>query len=245
MRNRITIVSVSKSATSSPLIKQSKFSDNFRFRYIINNTNEGLASIYNRHLRLNSDELAERDEGIFNHWVVFVHDDVLIFDGLLEEKLADAFQQYDVIGLAGATKGITLPHKVPALWNTMAPRANFSGLVFHYEKNFKNPLTDYFPTVYGPLNSPATLVDGLFLAVNQDVATKAGLLFDENCPAKFHYYDLIFCIRAKLLNLRVGTYPIFVAHKSHGLEVTSDEFLDGEKYFRNYFKQIATGEKHE
>jgi hypothetical protein len=180
-----------------------------------NNTNS-LASIYN----------IEIEKSNKNEILVFVHDDCIIEDLFLYDKLNEAIKQFDVIGLAGIKSPITIKH--PCLWHLMGHPSQYSGAVAHFDKGDNNKR---FMTSFGKTPERVVLLDGVFLAINTEEILKKGLRFDENNPAKFHFYDLNFSLDANRLKLKCGTWPIWVTHTSHGLEQPSPEWVKASEYF--------------
>jgi len=83
-----------------------------------------------------------------------------------------------------------------------------------------------------PKTFSGLLMDGLFLAVNPK--TTKNVNWDEN--VMFHHYDLLFCLEANKLKLKLGTAPIYVTHESPGLKGFSEEFKKSDAYFKEYFK---------
>tara|TARA_R110002074_G_scaffold387761_1_gene570048 strand:+ start:546 stop:1259 length:714 start_codon:yes stop_codon:yes gene_type:complete len=153
--------------------------------------------------------------------VIFIHDDVSLEDGLLAEKLTEAFKRYDVVGLAG-TKDVVL--RKPALWHLLSKEKDRSGIVAHADGNYISS------TYFGPVPQRCVLLDGLFLAVKlKDLP--AEVLFDENLPAIAHHYDLDFCLTANKHKLKLTTWPIWVVHDSPGLENVESDFIESENYF--------------
>jgi predicted RNA-binding protein len=185
---------------------------------IITNNTESLAKVYNKFINKDNENII----------LVFCHDDLLIEDNAIIEKLNEAIKHYDIIGLAGVKPPITI--KEPALWHLMGNRQNLSGAVAHFDKNSDNKR---FMTSFGPIPERVILLDGVFLAINTEKILEKDLKFDENNPAKFHFYDLHFCLDANKLGLKCGTWPIWCTHKSHGLEQVSQDWLEGQKYFLN------------
>ena len=184
---------------------------------IIENNTESLASIYNKQIANPSN----RDSIL-----VFVHDDCVLEDIMLYSKLMMATEKFDIVGLAGIKAPITI--KSPALWHLMGHPSQYSGAVAHFDKDSTNKR---FMTSFGKTPERCILLDGVFLAINTKRILEKGLRFDEKSPAKFHYYDLNFCLDANKLGLKCGTWPIWVTHKSHGLEQPTQEWKDGERYF--------------
>lgn len=183
----------------------------------VNNKNS-LASVYNKHItEENRDKI-----------LIFVHDDCVIEDSFLVEKVNNALETFDVIGLAGMKSPITV--KEPCLWHLLGERQNMSGAVAHFTGNDD---IERFMTSFGVTPARVILLDGVFLAINTSKVLDARLTFDENNPARFHFYDLDFSLTANSLKLKLGTYPIFCTHVSHGLTTPDSEFYEGQKWFLN------------
>lgn len=183
---------------------------------IVTHNTRSLPEVYNRYI----------NESNRNTILIFAHDDLLIEDLFLLKKLNEAMKSYDVVGLAGMKAPISI--KEPCLWHLMGDRNNMSGAVAHFEKDSDN---NRFVTNFGVTPARVILLDGCFIAINTEKILEKGLRFDENNPAKFHFYDLNFSLDANKLGLRLGTWPIFCTHSSHGLENMSEEFLKGQEYF--------------
>lgn len=235
MEKRVKLVSVSSSNIekslifrSQELINKTAVKDKFFFNGISNNQ-LSLATIYNHYLY---DEESGQDADI----IVFVHDDVFISDyGCFIDKCYESIQRYHVFGVAGGYGEVTIEPNKPSLWHLITQKR--VGYVAHYvEQNYsiKNPYSPNFMTSFGITPHDATLLDGVFLGVCVRSAREYGLKFDENCPSRFHFYDLLFSVNARLKGLKVGVFPINIIHQSHGLKEYDNEFLEGEKYFRNY-----------
>lgn len=184
-------------------------------KLILNNT-DSLASICNKEIEYEANK---------NKILVCVHDDCIIEDLFLPEKLNEAINQYDIIGLAGIKAPITI--KPPCLWHLMGHPSQYSGAVAHFDKG---DLNHRFMTTYGKTPERVILLDGVFLAINIEKILKKGLRFDERNPAKFHFYDLNLSLDANQLGLKLGTWPIWVTHKSHGLEQPSEDWIKGQEY---------------
>lgn len=155
--------------------------------------------------------------------IVFVHDDVIIEDRHLEEKLENYLKKYDIIGLAG---GIEPQIKAPALWHLMCKK--HFGTVGHFVNNNQN----WYGTTFGVSDVRVAIVDGVFIGVNRDVLEKRNLRFDEDLP-HFHHYDILFCLEANAIKLKIGVVPILITHLSPGLTNVSKAYLDSEKVFLN------------
>lgn len=174
---------------------------------------EGLPAIYNRII----DNSAE--PGVH---LLFVHDDVFIHDVFLVERLLEAFQRFDIVGLAGSrSNDLDQPSwalefdpdtLVPLGWQK---HGLFAGAVSHRLAPIERHPPEPELGIYGPLVSPCTLLDGLFLAVRSPILGRySGLRFDERFD--FHHYDIDFCRQATEIGLSLGTWPILVTHASGG-----------------------------
>lgn len=205
----------SKDKYEDLLITKSIRSFNTPFDIQFNNQ-KSLAHLYNSYLNpIYSDMI-----------LVFCHDDCVIEDVFFEDKLNEAIKEFDIIGLAGIQAPITI--KQPCLWHLMGPPSQYSGAVAHFTQNQTN---ERFMTNFGISPKRCIFVDGVFLAINTEKILQTGLKFDEKNPAKFHFYDLNFCLDANKLGLKIGTWPIWITHKSHGLTHTDPEWLKGQDYF--------------
>ena len=166
-----------------------------------------------------------------NSIIVFVHDDVVIEELFFIEKLNEAMEKYDIVGLAGIKSPINItPQK--SLWHLMGSPEQMSGAVAHFTDDTCH---SRFMTHFGTTPERVILIDGVFMAVNVERMLETGHRFDENCPAKFHFYDLNFCLDANKKGLKIGTYPIWITHKSHGLKKITPDWLEGQKYFLNKY----------
>lgn len=162
----------------------------------------GLSSIYN-------DAITRSQSDI----LIFLHDDVWLEDPALLKKIATGLRKFDVIGVAGNKKII----KNQPSWffseykNDQFIRddlKNFSGSIYHGTPGRANL------SMFG--ESPATckLMDGVFLAANRETLRRSQVKFDPTF--EFDFYDLDFCRQACLQNLKIGTWPIKIIHKSSG-----------------------------
>jgi hypothetical protein len=174
---------------------------------------EGLGTVYNRFLQ--SDNAGK--------FIVFVHDDVRIEDLFFVEKLDQAFESFDVVGLAG-TQRPDLDHL--SWFDTRQP---LSGFVVHPNPEHATQVDQSFVvSFYGPTPEPCALLDGCFLGVNADKVLAAGCTFDEQFD--FHFYDLDFCRTCGERKLRVGTWPLWVVHQSGGNFGSPDWNRAAERY---------------
>ena len=161
--------------------------------HVFKDNNRGLSVCYNEILRNPNNS---------NKTVLFVHDDVVIDDLFLYEKLIES--PYAITGLAGAKSFNKQAGKLA--WHLSAPASDYVGEVSH-----ANPEGKIWTTVFGPTKSRALTVDGLFISCK--VNELNGIEFDENF--NFHFYDIAFCLRANDKKVKCGVLPIHVIH--HGL----------------------------
>ncbi|WP_254931373.1 glycosyltransferase family 2 protein [Cyanobium sp. BA20m-14] len=164
---------------------------------------EGLASFYNRAIT----ELPAEGS------VVFLHDDVYLHDWFLQERLREAFEHFDVVGLVGninpAADQPSATHSLDAALRPVRCAASGeAGVINHFDPH------RLAPDVYGPTPHSCGLLDGCFLACRLETLRRTGLRFDPRFS--FHCYDADFCRTAKDLGLRVGTWPIACTHGSPG-----------------------------
>lgn len=186
---------------------------------IYRDNTDGLSKRYN--------EVLEKKE-VKNSILVFAHDDLFIADGFLGEKLNAAMERFDIVGLAGIKAPIEI--KSPAAWHMAGPPEQFSGAVAHYKPN--DPISQWM-TSFGPTPERVILIDGVFIAVNTEKISAAGLRFDEDF--KFHHYDLSFCLRANALKLKIGTWPIYAVHRGLGTSMLTPEWKESEKKFKEKY----------
>jgi len=182
---------------------------------VIYNNKDGLSKIYNRFI-------CDRFK---NQKLIFVHDDVMIEDLFWEEKLTIAFEKYDIVGLAGSKK-CNLKSTMMA-WHLMCDREDMVGEVAH-SKDKK-----FWTTVFGPTDSRALILDGLFIAVDVNRLLETNTFFDENF--KFHHYDISFCIRANQNKLKMGVCPLKVTHYGLGDSMNSEEWKKSSENFKQIY----------
>jgi GT2 family glycosyltransferase len=169
---------------------------------LFDNNRAGLSSIYNHAIQQAKDNPAI---------LVFIHDDIYLSDFFWMDRIREAVEKFDIVGLAGNVRRV--PHQpgwmfVDPSFTRDEPRF-FSGVVGH-GKGF--PCSDV--SMYGPSGLECKLLDGLLLAADSGRLTEAGLGFDEQFA--FHFYDMDFCRQAELKGLKMGTWPISVIHESGG-----------------------------
>lgn len=190
------------------------------FFYKENNT-ESLAKIYNKAIDFAIQESCE--------YLVLCHDDVII-ESDINYKLPSLFQTYDVIGVAGTTE---CKLQEPALWHLMGggfQSKKLHGAVAHGNEKRKTM------TYFGPYPERVLLLDGVFLAISRDVFMK--VRFDEDNPAKWHFYDLDYSLSCHKNGFKLGVSDIMITHASPGLREVTQEFKDGQKWFIEKWKGV-------
>lgn len=178
----------------------------------------GLSSVYNKHIiDSNKDKI-----------LIFCHDDVIIEDMFIVEKLNEAINNFDIVGLAGMQAPITLGN-INA-WHLVGDKSRWSGAVAHFNRS---NISERFMTTFGVMPKRVALLDGLFLAINTQKILENGFKFDEDF--EFHHYDIASCIRANNLKLKLGTWPIWVTHRSGGESINTPQWVESNKKFIEKF----------
>tara|TARA_R110000868_G_scaffold294551_3_gene555075 strand:- start:594 stop:1268 length:675 start_codon:yes stop_codon:yes gene_type:complete len=178
-----------------PSLKKQCDSNSFIDFHLFSDNQRGLSNCYNEILR---------NPKHIDSTVLFVHDDVELNDLFLYEKLIDS--PYSITGIAGAK---TLDKTVDKLaWHLASSREHYVGEVGHRDKSGR-----VWTTLFGPTQSRALIIDGLFISCNVKDLVEKDLYFDEEFG--FHFYDVAFCLRANEKKVTVGVLPINVVH--HGL----------------------------
>jgi GT2 family glycosyltransferase len=177
---------------------------------------QGLATVYNAAI-----EAAKADPAI----LVFVHDDVHLLDFHWAQRIREALDVFQIIGLAGNTSRSPRQASWVHLNDSFAwdKRENLSGVV---------GLGTSFPprnvSNFGAVGRRVRLLDGLLLAAHSTTLNDHKLRFDEQFS--FHFYDMDFCRQAEALGLAMGTFAMSVVHESGG-NFKSDAWSDA---YRRY-----------
>lgn len=171
----------------------------------------GLSTVYNEVLY---------DPENKNTTVLFVHDDVEIHDLFLVDKLLTS--PYSITGVAG-TKSHDKRSKNRA-WHIASKREDYVGEAGHF-----HPSKGYWTTVFGPTNSRALVVDGLFIACKVNDVVNANLKFDETF--QFHFYDIAFCLRANKQKVTCGVLPVCLYHHGLGDSMNTEEWRKSNELF--------------
>ena len=183
------------------------------------NNKQSLHKVYNKAIDFALQEDVER--------LVLVHDDVIL-ESYSERKLDKLFKKFDVIGCAGSTE-VNL--KLPALWHLMGGgfgSGNLHGAVAHGDEERKHM------TAFGEYPKRVVLLDGVFLAIHRRVFEK--IRFDEDCPSKWHFYDLDYSMQCHKAGFKLGVGDILITHNSPGLTSFTDEFNKGQEWFLDKWK---------
>jgi GT2 family glycosyltransferase len=169
--------------------------------YISFENRRGLPEIYNAHINASSGDPIQ----------VFMHDDVWITDYFFADRLVEAFNTYDVVGVAGNRR--ILPNQPSWICadETMKwdEKSNLSGGVSHGQDPFGAV------SIFGTTPAECELLDGVFLAARRSSLVKSKVQFDPRFD--FHFYDLDFCRTARKNGLRLGTWPICLTHQGTGV----------------------------
>jgi hypothetical protein len=214
---KLDIWSVSqKTSKDDTLIQKNKLSSmEDQYNFILGNT-DSLPQVYNKIMDLALETKCDA--------LVLMHDDAW-FDEPPREKIINLIEEFDVLGVAGASK-ITIKH--PALWHIMVERGFSHGKVNHIDDIGNKYLTNF-----GTCPSRAIIIDGVFMAFSREALKN--IRFDEKNPCKFHFYDLDISLNAHLAGLKVGVGDIPITHASLGLREITQDWLTGEKWFLNKY----------
>lgn len=177
------------------------------------NNRQGLANVYNEFL-----DLAIREK--FDY-VMFIHDDVHL-EHDPRPKLEKLFQEFDIVGVAGCSKAKI---KSPALWHLMGGGfggGNIHGAVAHGNADRKHM------TSFGVYPHRVVMIDGVFMAFNRKAIET--VRFDEDCPSKWHMYDIACCLSSVEKGLKIGVGDIMITHESLGLQEFTEDWKAGDKY---------------
>jgi hypothetical protein len=223
MKSKLLIVACTQAKTDSefanlPIYQSLKKqyevnSPNIDF-HVFKDNKRGLSECYNEILR---------DPKNLNSIVLFVHDDVVLEDLFLYEKLVNS--PYSITGLAGAKSFNKQADKLA--WHLSSPKEDYVGEVAHINNN------NVWTTVFGNTNSRALVIDGLFVACKVKDLVEKGLEFDENF--NFHFYDIAFCLRANEKKVTCGVLPIKVIHYGLGDSMLTPQWEEASIRFKETY----------
>jgi hypothetical protein len=205
--------------TDTTLFKTTE--DNSQVEQIVfkENNKQSLHKVYNKAIDFALQEDVQQ--------LVLIHDDVIL-ESYSERKLDKLFKKFDVIGCAGSTEASL---KLPALWHLMGGgfgSGNLHGAVAHGDEKQKHM------TAFGVYPKRVVLLDGVFLAIHRRVFEK--IRFDEDCPSKWHFYDLDYSMQCHKAGFKLGVGDILITHNSPGLTSFTDEFNKGQEWFLDKWK---------
>ena len=163
----------------------------------INNGEKSLSEVYNEIVQESKTDI-----------VVLCHDDIYFDTTSWYYKLKSHFEtsDYGILGVAGTTH----MSETGKWWETNR-RKNMIGIVNHESDGKK--WTSKYSEEFNKSIRQTVIVDGLFIALSK---SKIKHNFDEEFKG-FHFYDIAFCFRNHLENVKVGAITnIRITHKSIG-----------------------------
>jgi len=144
--------------------------------------------------------------------LAFVHDDIWLDDFFTVDHVAEALDEFDLVGVAGNKRRVpgqpTWAHTHVTdqfVWDDLA---NLSGGIAHGKDAWG------FVNRFGESPAECELLDGVFIAARRSTLLEHEVLFDPRF--RFHFYDLDFCRTARSRGLKLGTWPIALTHQSMG-----------------------------
>ena len=161
----------------------------------INNGEKSLSEVYNEIIQESKTDI-----------VVLCHDDIYFDTTSWYYKLKSHFENtdYGILGVAGTTN-------MPETGRWWDLRKNMIGIVNHESGGKK--WTSKYSEDFNKSIRQTVIVDGLFIALSKE---KIKHNFDEEFKG-FHFYDIAFCFRNHLENVKVGVITnIRITHKSIG-----------------------------
>lgn len=208
----------------SPLGRSLKFIDQNEIELqIFAENKQGLPSVYNQAIRMCTAS---------PRILIFMHDDVNIFDYHWTNRVRLGLTRFDILGVVGNIRRV----KFQPTWFSL--RVENKKLVWDRKENLSGILAhgDGFPpfnlSKYGEPGKAVKLIDGVFIAVHSSLCHSKKLLFDERF--EFHFYDLDLCRTAETLGIRIGTWPISLSHLSKGNFITPEWLSEKDSYFSKW-----------
>lgn len=174
----------------------------------INNGEKSLSEVYNEIINESKTDI-----------IVLCHDDIYFDTTGWYHKIKTHFEKSDfgIIGVAGTTN-------MPASGRWWDTKKSMIGIVNHESGGKK--WTSKYSEDFGKSIKSSVIVDGLFIALDK---TKIKHTFDEEFEG-FHFYDIAFCFRNYLENVKVGVITnIRITHKSIGQ--TNEQWEENRKFF--------------
>ncbi|MGF6296511.1 glycosyltransferase [Paraburkholderia youngii] len=189
----------------------------------INNT-QGLPAIYNAAI-----EAAATDPAI----LVFVHDDVWLADFFWQQRIHEALDHFNLVGIAGNKRRV--PGQPAWHSTTLSLEPDAEHLSGSAGRGRGMPCDEV--DLYGPSEQECKLLDGLMLIADSETLLARGVRFDERFA--FDFYDLDFCRQAELAGLRIGTWSLSVIHEG-GHRYGTQSWLEGYvRYLQKYGEQAG------
>lgn len=222
MKDKLLIVTCTEAKTNeefakkpiyNSLQKQYDSNTNVSF-YIFKDNKRGLSECYNEILQ----DLKNADKT-----VLFVHDDVVLDDIFLYEKLTQS--PYSITGLAGAKTFNKSADKLA--WHLASDKSDYVGEVAHFHEG------KIWTTVFGPTQSRALTIDGLFISCKVKDLLEKELVFDTNF--NFHFYDIAFCLRANEKKVSCGVLPIKATHYGIGDSMLTQQWEEANIKFKQIY----------
>lgn len=184
----------------------------------INNGEKSLSEVYNEIVQESKTDI-----------VVLCHDDIYFDTTSWYYKLKSHFEtsDYGILGVAGTTH----MSETGKWWETNR-RKNMIGIVNHESDGKK--WTSKYSEEFNKSIRQTVIVDGLFIALSK---SKIKHNFDEEFKG-FHFYDIAFCFRNHLENVKVGAITnIRITHKSIGQ--TNEQWEQNRELFvKKYGKNL-------
>jgi hypothetical protein len=181
----------------------------------VNNGEKSLSQVYNEILEESQTDI-----------VVLCHDDIYFDTASWYSKIVKHFEKSDfgILGVAGTT---SLPRS--GMW--WEDKSKMIGIVNH-ENDGKKWESKYSDSLQNGIKE-VVITDGLFIALHKKRIKKN---FDESVPG-FHMYDINFCFRNFLENVKIGVITnIRITHKSIGMtnnDWEKNKIIFADKY-RNF-----------
>jgi hypothetical protein len=172
---------------------------------IVYSNTDGLCTVYNRFLT----------EEYKDDILLFVHDDVFLEDYWLAQRLNEALNTFDVVGIAGQSDP-----PPSAIWDSGENPECVARWDAGTVAMGDTPLTSDCIAFHGSSPRSCYMIDGLFIAVNTQKLLEFDVRFDESFA--FGLYDLDFSRTCLQKGLKIGVWPIVVTHQGFGRVVGSD-----------------------
>ncbi len=168
-------------------------------------------------------------------YLLFVHDDMEIYDSFFMEKLDRGFEKAGAVGLAGST--IINMRGLKLAWHNCV-RDQVRGTVGHVFKD--EPSSTFFNTfgICGP-NVHVACIDGLFIGLNMKECRGKTLFWSS---PYFDFYDFAFSILCAFEGIKINIPGLICKHFSHGDGLHDDRYMETQKIFLKWFKE--TQEKY-